>query len=79
MALTASPAEQRLLLDVQAHDTALQQLAHRERSLPERETLSSAISVFESRPTILAGSAVPSSSMTVTLVAPLTTWLLGTT
>lgn len=36
MALTASPAEQRLLLDVQAHDTALQQLAHRERSLPER-------------------------------------------
>lgn len=36
MALTASPADQRLLLDVQAHDTALQQLAHRERSLPER-------------------------------------------
>ncbi len=36
MALTASPAEQRLLLDVQALDTALQQLAHRERSLPER-------------------------------------------
>lgn len=36
MALTASPADQRLLLEVQAHDTALQQLAHRERSLPER-------------------------------------------
>ncbi len=36
MALTASPADQRLLLEVHAHDTALQQLAHRERSLPER-------------------------------------------
>jgi predicted nucleic acid-binding Zn-ribbon protein len=36
MALTASPESQRLLLDVQALDTTLQQLAHRERSLPER-------------------------------------------
>lgn len=36
MALTASPDAQRLLLDVQALDTTLQQLAHRERSLPER-------------------------------------------
>jgi len=36
MALTASPAAQRVLLDVQAIDTTLQQLAHRERSLPER-------------------------------------------
>lgn len=36
MALTASPDAQRTLLDVQALDTTLQQLAHRERSLPER-------------------------------------------
>ena len=36
MALTASPESQRLLLDVQALDTTLQQLAHRERALPER-------------------------------------------
>lgn len=36
MALTASPDAQRLLLDVQALDTTLQQLSHRERSLPER-------------------------------------------
>ena len=36
MALIASPAAQRVLLDVQAIDTTLQQLAHRERSLPER-------------------------------------------
>lgn len=36
MALTASPDAQRVLLDVQALDTTLQQLAHRERSLPER-------------------------------------------
>jgi hypothetical protein len=36
MALTASPDAQRILLDVQALDTTLQQLAHRERSLPER-------------------------------------------
>ncbi len=36
MALTASPDVQRVLLDVQALDTTLQQLAHRERSLPER-------------------------------------------
>lgn len=36
MALTASPDAQRILLDVQSLDTTLQQLAHRERSLPER-------------------------------------------
>lgn len=36
MALTASPDDQRLLLDLQALDTALQQLTHRERTLPER-------------------------------------------
>ena len=36
MALTASPDSQRLLLDVQSLDTALQQFAHRERTLPER-------------------------------------------
>jgi predicted nucleic acid-binding Zn-ribbon protein len=36
MTLTASPAAQSVLLDVQAIDTTLQQLAHRERSLPER-------------------------------------------
>lgn len=36
MALTASPESQRLLLDVQALDTTLQQLSHRERALPER-------------------------------------------
>lgn len=36
MALTASPDAQRVLLDVQALDTTLQQLAHRERALPER-------------------------------------------
>ncbi|UYN84914.1 MAG: hypothetical protein KIT89_02590 [Microcella sp.] len=37
--MTASPADQRLLLDVQALDTTLQQLAHRERSLPEKAAL----------------------------------------
>lgn len=36
MALTATPDAQRVLLDVQALDTTLQQLAHRDRSLPER-------------------------------------------
>lgn len=41
MALTASPEAQRLLLDVQALDTTLQQLAHRERSLPERAAVDS--------------------------------------
>ncbi|MBX9470955.1 MAG: hypothetical protein KL788_03040 [Chryseoglobus sp.] len=34
--MTASPESQRLLLDVQALDTTLQQLSHRERALPER-------------------------------------------
>ncbi|MBA4247613.1 MAG: hypothetical protein C0444_04885 [Microbacterium sp.] len=37
--MTASPDAQRVLLDVQALDTTLQQLAHRERSLPERATV----------------------------------------
>jgi len=41
MALTASPDAQRVLLDVQALDTTLQQLAHRERSLPERAVVDS--------------------------------------
>jgi len=41
MALTASPAAQHLLLDVQALDTTLQQLAHRERTLPERAAVDS--------------------------------------
>ena len=36
MALTSSPDVQRVLLDVQALDTTLQQIAHRERALPER-------------------------------------------
>jgi predicted nucleic acid-binding Zn-ribbon protein len=36
MAVTASPAAQRVLLDVQTLDTTVQQLAHRERTLPER-------------------------------------------
>lgn len=36
MALTASPETQALLLDLQRFDTALQQLAHRARTLPER-------------------------------------------
>ncbi len=41
MPLTASPADQKLLLDLQAFDTELQQLSHRERSLPERATVES--------------------------------------
>jgi uncharacterized protein len=36
MALTASPETQARLLDLQQLDTALQQLAHRSRTLPER-------------------------------------------
>jgi uncharacterized protein len=36
MALTASPEAQARLLDLQQIDTALQQLAHRSRTLPER-------------------------------------------
>lgn len=35
MALKAAPADQALLLDLQALDTRLQQLAHRARNLPE--------------------------------------------
>ena len=35
MALTAAPEDQALLLDLQALDTKLQQLAHRASTLPE--------------------------------------------
>ena len=40
MALTASPADQALLLDLQKLDTTLQQLAHRLANLPETAVLS---------------------------------------
>jgi len=39
MALKASPEDQELLLDLQAFDTKLQQLAHRAKSLPEHVSL----------------------------------------
>jgi predicted nucleic acid-binding Zn-ribbon protein len=39
MALKASPDDQALLLDLQALDTKLQQLAHRAKSLPEHAAL----------------------------------------
>ena len=39
MALTASPEEQALLLDIQALDTKLSQLDHRAKSLPEHAAL----------------------------------------
>ncbi|MCU1508525.1 MAG: hypothetical protein JWR53_829 [Glaciihabitans sp.] len=39
MALTASPDDQALLLDLQALDTKLQQLAYRAKSLPEHAVL----------------------------------------
>src|SRR5665213_3774070 len=39
MALKASPEDQALLLDLQAIDTKLQQLAHRAKSLPEHAVL----------------------------------------
>ncbi|MCU1471366.1 MAG: hypothetical protein JWQ39_2515 [Glaciihabitans sp.] len=39
MALKATPAEQALLLDLQAIDTKLQQLDHRAKSLPEHAAL----------------------------------------
>jgi len=39
MALKASPEDQELLLDLQAFDTKLQQLAHRAKSLPEHGSL----------------------------------------
>ena len=39
MALKASPQEQALLLDLQALDTKLQQLAHRSKNLPEHAVL----------------------------------------
>ncbi|MER3390015.1 MAG: hypothetical protein RJQ01_08265 [Microcella sp.] len=39
MALTAPRETQALLLDLQAFDTHLQQLAYREKTLPERDTL----------------------------------------
>lgn len=40
MALTATPETQARLLDLQQFDTALQQLAHRARTLPERIAVS---------------------------------------
>ncbi len=39
MALTASPADQALLLDLQAFDTKISQLEHRAKKLPEHEQL----------------------------------------
>ena len=39
MAITASPEAQARLLDLQAVDTRLAQLARREQTLPERATL----------------------------------------
>lgn len=39
MALTARPEEQALLLELQALDTRLNQLAHRERTLPQRAAI----------------------------------------
>ena len=39
MALTASPADQALLLDLQAFDTKIAQLEHRAKKLPEHEQL----------------------------------------
>lgn len=41
MAVTAAPADQALLLDLQALDTRLQQLGHRASTLPELATLAS--------------------------------------
>jgi hypothetical protein len=40
MALTASPSDQALLLELQAFDTKLQQIAHRAKSLAEHAVLS---------------------------------------
>ena len=48
MALTAPPEMQALLLDLQALDTHLQQLAHREKTLPEHETLTAITAESES-------------------------------
>ncbi len=48
-------------------------------NLPGRTIRSRARSVRGSRPTIFAGRVLPSSRVTVTEVAPLTTWLLVTT
>ncbi|HWH26945.1 MAG TPA: hypothetical protein VNT53_09895 [Pseudolysinimonas sp.] len=42
MALTATPSDQALLLDLQAFDTTLQQVAHRAAHLPELAALASA-------------------------------------
>ena len=42
MALKADPADQALLLDLQALDTKLQQLGHRASTLPELATLAGA-------------------------------------
>jgi predicted nucleic acid-binding Zn-ribbon protein len=47
MALTADPADQALLLDLQALDTRLQQLGHRASTLPESVTLSGLVAERE--------------------------------
>jgi hypothetical protein len=48
MALTAPPETQALLLDTQAVDTHLQQLAHREKTLPETAALTAIAAEAES-------------------------------
>ena len=47
MALQADPADQALLLDLQAFDTRLQQLGHRATSLPETAALAALVSERE--------------------------------
>lgn len=47
MALTADPADQALLLDLQALDTKLQQLGHRASTLPESVTLAALVAERE--------------------------------
>lgn len=47
MALTADPADQALLLDLQALDTRLQQLGHRASTLPESVTLAALVAERE--------------------------------
>ena len=53
MALTAPPETQALLLDLQALDTHLQQLVHREKTLPEHEALTAVTEESESVRTTL--------------------------
>ena len=49
MALTADPADQALLLDLQALDTRLQQLGHRASTLPESVTLAGLVAEREAQ------------------------------